>query len=165
MAKTQPQGFEALRPKLEAMGFDIVAAGDNRYFVMKYGCAAGITSDAGGQLCFFARPGKVIRGELARLIDRGFQKFLKTADAEVPALAEDLRALREFQRDLRYAAHTPVLYNEALGSVSDRYLYDRIWYRDQGTQPRIWEHRNERLPASELPAAVAFNVSADGNGH
>ena len=78
-------------------------------------------------------------GELARLIDRGYQKFLKTADREVPAGAADLRALYEFNRELRYAAGAPVLYNQSLGSVSDRYIYDRVWHRDEGRQPKAWE--------------------------
>ncbi len=164
MAKTQPTGFAALRPKLEKQGFQIAAAGDNRFFAIKHGCAAGITSDEQGQAVFFAPPGRVIDGELARLIDRSFQKFLKTADRELPARAEDLCALRDFTRDLRYAARSPLLYNEALGSVSDRYLYDRIWYRDQGAQPRIWEDPSERLPASELADAAAFKVSAAVGG-
>lgn len=179
-AKTPPDAFALARPKLEAMGFQILAApapasGQEgasaapptpRWFVMKYGCAAGVATDADGHLGFFARPGRVVAGELARLIDRGFQKFLKTADEEIAARSEDLRALHDFERDLRFAAKTPLLYNEALGSVSDRYLYDRIWFRDQAAQPRVWEDPKTALPRSELPAVESFPVSAPtGGGH
>ncbi|HZT74575.1 MAG TPA: hypothetical protein VE996_13075 [Terriglobales bacterium] len=164
MAKPQPSGFAALRSRLQELGFEILDAGENRYFAVKYGCAAGLTADEQGQPVLFASPGRIVRGELARLIDRSFQKFLKTADGEWPARAEDLGALHDFQRDLHYAAGTPLLYNEALGSVSDRYLYDRIWYRDQGAQPRPWEDARRRLPDAELADAQIFKISAGVGG-
>jgi hypothetical protein len=137
--KQQKQTFQAICQKLKDMGFELVPDSNGRLFVCKYGCAAGITAGPDGALSLFVRPGRVIRGELARLIDRGYQKFLKTADLEVPALAEDLRSLQQFVQELKYAVGSPTLYNEALGAVSDRYLYDRVWYRDQGSQPKPWE--------------------------
>ncbi len=136
--KTDP--LEALRQKLRALGFEILPADQpGRIFVRHHGCAAGLERKEEGGIEFFAPPGRIVAGELARLIDRGYQKFLKTADREVPAGAADLRALYEFNRELRYAAGAPVLYNQSLGSVSDRYIYDRVWHRDEGRQPKAWE--------------------------
>ncbi len=130
--------LEAARQKLQEMQFEIFPAGDGRILARKHGCAAGL-EERDGVLAFFARPGRVVGGELARLIDRGYQKFLKTSSAEVPALLDDLRHLNQFQRELRFAVHAPQLFNESLGTVSDRYIYDRVWFRDEGRQPKAWE--------------------------
>ncbi len=154
-----------LRPALDRLGFQTIAAGERRYFVRKYGCAAGLADDEAGELIMFAAPGRVVGGELARVVDRGFQKFLKTADREIPARMEDLQALHDFERDLHYAAGQPLLFNQALGSTSDRHLYDRIWFRDQGEQPCAWAEPPTRLPGDEMPAAVAFTLSGHGEGH
>ncbi len=155
--------MDALRGALRAAQFDVLAAGEGRYFVRKYGCAAGLAEDDHGELAMFAPPGRIVAGELARLVDRGFQKFLKTADEEIPARMEDLKALHDFQRDLHHAAGQPLLYNEALGSTTDRHLYDRIWFRDQGRQPRVWVEARTELPQDQMAEAVAFPV-ASGEG-
>ena len=136
--KVSHPSFDSVRAKLTAQGFEIASLDGGRSLVQKHGCAAGLTVHPDQSLSYFARPGRIIKGELARLIDRGYQKFLKTADAEVPALSEDLRALHAFQRELKYVLGAPSLYNESLGSVSDRYLYDRVWFRDDGKQPKAW---------------------------
>lgn len=138
--KTTPPDFDELLGKLQQMGFTLHSAGEGRkIFVSKHDCAAGLEPEAQYGARFFAPPGRVVEGELARLIDRGYQKFLKTADTEVPATTADLRAIHAFIRELHYAADAPLLYNESLGTVSNRYLYDRVWFRDEGQQPRIWE--------------------------
>jgi hypothetical protein len=144
--RQSPPTFEQFLDKLRQMKFDVSDSGGGRYFVTAEGCAAGVERGPEGNVAFFARPGRIVRGELARLIDRGYQKFLKTADAEVPALAEDLSAIARFWAKLKYAAGSPLLYNESLGSVSDRYLYDRVWYRDTGQQPKCWESSHAAEP-------------------
>lgn len=136
--KTDQPSFDAVRQKLAELQFQIQPLDGGRYLVRKYGCATVLEQGDGGTAVVVLRPGKVIRGELSRLIDRGYQKFFKTPDAEVPAVPEDLRALADFQKELRFAQGLPMLYNESLGTVSDRYLYDRIWHRDEGKQPRPW---------------------------
>jgi hypothetical protein len=45
---------------------------------------------------------------------------------EIPATADILRALHSFEDQLKEAVGAMVLYNEALGTTSDRYDYDRI---------------------------------------
>lgn len=84
------------------------------------------------------RPGPVIGGEIAQLVDHGFQKFFQTPKASLPATAERLKALHGFVEALKEVAGSVTLYNEALGTVSDAYLYDRVKGRD--------------LPQSERPA-------------
>lgn len=138
-AKPKVRSFDEVRGKLSEMGFVLTPLPDGHLLVRKYECAAILAAGEDGGAQVVVPAGRVIQGELSRLIDRGYQKFLKTADTEVPALPEDLRAVANFQKELRHARGVPSLYNESLGSVSDRYLYDRIWYRDEGRQPRPWE--------------------------
>jgi hypothetical protein len=81
-----------------------------------------------------------VGGEVSRLIDRGYQKFLKTSKVERPATADDLKTLHAFSEEIREAIGATTLYNEALGSVSDRYVYDRVRGREDGQRkPRPWE--------------------------
>jgi hypothetical protein len=75
------------------------------------------------------RAGWVLNGEISRLVDKGYQKFLKTSKLEIPATAEKLRAIHEFAQELDQATGETVLYNEALGTTSDVYLYDRVMGR------------------------------------
>jgi len=64
------------------------------------------------------------------LVDKGYQKFLKTPKLEIPASADHLRAIHEFSEELKKAAGAENLYNEALGTTSDRYVYDRVKGRE-----------------------------------
>ena len=138
--KIVPPTFAAASQTLTGLGFSLSPLSGGSLMVRKLGCAAIIAPAQNGKTAEIAvSPGLVVRGELARLIDRGYQKFFKTADAEQPARPEELQALARFENELRYACGIPSLYNESLGSVSDRYLYDRVWYRDQGRQPKPWE--------------------------
>ena len=68
-------------------------------------------------------------------MDGGFQKFFLTPHGtRKPALAHELKAVQEFQEDLREAMGLVSLYNESLGTVSNQYIYDRVEGRDKGTQ-------------------------------
>ncbi len=68
----------------------------------------------------------LLNGEIARLLDRGYQKFFKTVKLEIPATADHLRSLHEFSEELKEAMGATSLYNEALGTTSDVYQYDRV---------------------------------------
>jgi hypothetical protein len=92
--------------------------------------AAEIAAAPDGSTLVLARPGWLLGGEIARLLDRGYQKFLKTAKMEIPASAEHLRAIHEFSEELKRAAGAESLYNESLGTTSDRYVYDRVKGRE-----------------------------------
>ena len=84
--------------------------------------------------------GILMNGEIGVLTDGGFQKFFLTPSGKrQPAQAEDLRGLHDFQEDLREALGQISLYNEALGTVSTLYLYDRVKDRDKGVAKRAWE--------------------------
>jgi len=111
----------------------------------KYGAAAVLIPAAateGSAASFAERPGVLVRGEIARLLDRGYQKFIKTNQFELPATAAQLQAIHQFQEELTQATGGISLYNESLGTTSDLYEYDRLRGREQdlesmGRQP--WE--------------------------
>jgi hypothetical protein len=150
MAKANDKpSYESAVEWLREHGFDVLEAPgvQNRVFLKKNNVSAAIEREADGSVRLFARPGYVIRGEIARLVDRGFQKFLKTTKGEIPATAEHLEALREFNEELRSATDIPTLYNEAIGSVSDAYQYDRVVDRDKPAAQRPvrpWEEQESK---------------------
>jgi len=146
-SKTEQKTYESALESLRGSGFDILEAPgvQNRIFVKKYNCSAAIQRAEDGSIQLFARPGYLIGGEIAKLVDRGYQKFLKTTKTEVPATADHLKALHDFQQELRQATGSPNLYNESLGSVSDAYVYDRVKDRDDPERPvRPWEEPTKR---------------------
>ena len=137
--KAVERTYEETVGLLRSNGFEIldVPATPNRIFLKKHGCSAAIEKMAeSGGVKLFAKPGYLIGGEIARLVDKGFQKFLKTSKLEVPATADHLKAIHTFSEELREAMGATSLYNEALGTVSDRYVYDRVKDRDEAEPDR-----------------------------
>ena len=137
MAKIkQPRSFADALATLAGHQFDVSAARDasgtgvKAFQVRKYGCAAEIAAAADGTTALLARPGWLLNGVISRLVDRGYQKFLKTPQTEIPATADHLHAIHEFSEELKEAAGATSLYNESLGTTSDRYLYDRVKGRE-----------------------------------
>jgi len=139
MAKRpRPRNFDEVLSVLGNEKFDVSPAleGANRAAgarrVSKYGVAAEIapstSTDSTARL--LARPGWLLGGEIARLTDRGYQKFLKTSKLEIPATAEILRAIHNFSEERKEAIGALSLYNESLGTTSDRYVYDRVAGRE-----------------------------------
>src|SRR5579864_896382 len=124
-----PKKFDDAVQWLRDHGFDILEAPatQGRVFLKKNGVSAAMEKDPKtGETRIFASPGYLVGGEIAKLIDRGYQKFLKTSKTEVPATADHLKALHQFSEELREAMGGVSLYNESLGTVSDRYMYDRV---------------------------------------
>jgi len=73
----------------------------------------------------------MLNGQFTRLWDAGYQKFLLSDEGvKVPARAEQLLNLRKFNEELRTALGVPTFYNEALGSVSQLSVYDRVRGRE-----------------------------------
>ena len=96
--------------------------------------------DEGDSIRTVGRAGALIGDEIGALVDGGYQKFFRTPGGKKrPALADDLKALHDFEEDLKEALGRPSLYNESLGTVSTLYQYDRVKDRDRGVPKRIWE--------------------------
>ncbi len=134
--KTTPRTFTEALATLAGHQFDVSSARDGSgtaskaFQVRKYGVAAEIAAAPDGTTLVLARPGWLLNGQIARLLDRGYQKFLKTPKLEIPATADHLRAIHEFSEELKEAAGATSLYNESLGTTSDRYMYDRVKGRE-----------------------------------
>lgn len=112
----------------------------NQLHVRKYGCAAVLAKTPDDGVAYVTRPGCVIGGEISLLVDRGYQKFLRTSKVEVAATAARLHALHAFNEELYEAIGTPDYYNLALGTVSDLYLYDRLKGREPAPKPAADTH-------------------------
>lgn len=139
--KARQAGFEETLKVLRNNGFEVGQAnGDAGTLVSKYGAGALLVSGAEGPE-FAVRPGALVRGQVARLLDRGYQKFLKTSQFELPATAQMLDAIHRFSEELKELAGGTSLYNESLGTTSDRYMYDRVQGREetQAKGDRPWE--------------------------
>ncbi len=154
MAKSPLQrSFNDVLSILGNQRFDVAAAQEGSHRtqgavrVSKYNCAAEIAStpqdksakadkSATAQpVSMLSRPGVLLSGEISRLVDRGYQKFLKSSKLEIPATADHLRALHNFSTELNAATGEMNLFNDALGTTSDKYQYDRVLGRpDQPTR-------------------------------
>jgi len=115
---------------LAAQGFTV---GSTRGVVRveKYGSGAEFRQDNDGSYQMTILPTVMVKGQFSRLWDAGYQKFLLTDEGiKLPALASHLENLRKFNEELRTALGVPTFYNEALGSVSQLSVYDRVKGRE-----------------------------------
>jgi hypothetical protein len=132
--------FDDYMHQARSAGFTVEGMGGGRTRISRDGAAAVIESTPEGPPKFAERAGVMLGQEIASLVDGGYQKFLATPSGKRrPALASDLKLIHDFQEDLREALGVPTLYNEALGTVSNKYLYDRVVDRDRGVPIRPWE--------------------------
>jgi hypothetical protein len=136
--KVKPHTFEEVVSLLRSLQFDVqelseVANGGPAQTVRasKYGCAAVLGRNPEGRVVLIGRPGLVLGGEIAHVLDRGHQKFFKTKSLEIAATADRLKAEHRFIEELDEATGGISLYNESLGTVSDEYMYDRVKGRDK----------------------------------
>ncbi|HZQ69785.1 MAG TPA: hypothetical protein VFA68_14780 [Terriglobales bacterium] len=142
--KVESRSYDEAVSWLRDHGFDLIEAPgtQGRVFLKKYNVSAAIQKNGDDGVKIFAYPGYLIGSEISKLVNRGYQQFLKTAKNEVPATADHLKALHQFSEELKEALALPSLYNESLGTVSESYHYDRIKDRDKpkAEQPkRPWE--------------------------
>jgi len=143
-AKIEERTYDEAVNWLRDHGFDLIEAPGRpgRVFVKKYNVSAAIQKEGDDHVKIFAYPGYLIGGEISKLVNKGYQQFLKTSKTEVPATADHLKALQQFTEELKEALGLPSLYNESLGTVSESYQYDRIENRDKpvAARPkRPWE--------------------------
>jgi hypothetical protein len=111
---------------LAALGFSV---GSTRGVVRveKYGCGAEFRKGLDDRFQMTIIPTIMVKGQFTRLWDAGYQKFLLTDEGlKLPALASHLENLRKFNEELLTALGVPTFYNEALGSVSQVSVYDRV---------------------------------------
>lgn len=123
--------FEQWLERLKEEKFSTQKDDGGRVRISKHGCAAVLEASASGEPRFAVKPGLETREGVAHLVDRGFQKFWQEGERQFPALSTQLQALHRFEQDLRAMMGLTALYNEALGTVSSRYVYDRLEGREK----------------------------------
>lgn len=139
--------FDQALQSLRAHGFEVspFAGTPNGMLVSKYGSAAILApsrQDNGSAVALAEHPGILVCGQVARLLDRGYQKFIKTSQFELPATAAQLQAIHQFSEELTQLTGGTSLYNESLGTTSDLYEYDRLRGRKDDAGPpagQPWE--------------------------
>ena len=136
--KVEQRTYEEAVAWLRDHGFDLIEAPgtQGRVFLKKYNVSAAIQKDGDDGVKIFAYPGYLVGSEISKLVNRGYQQFLKTAKNEIPATADHLKALHQFAEELKEGLGLPSLYNESLGTVSESYQYDRVVDRDKATADR-----------------------------
>jgi hypothetical protein len=125
--------FDQALEHLRAHSFEIApfAGLPGAVLASKYGVGAVLVAAGDPAVAVAEGPGTLIRGELARLVDRGYQKFMKTSQCELPASAGQLHAVHAFSEELKLLTGAASLYNQSLGTTSDLYQYDRLQGREQ----------------------------------
>jgi hypothetical protein len=157
-SKLEQKTYEDALHWLREHGFDVLEAPGTagRVFLKKYNVSAAIQKADQDGVKIFAYPGYLVGTEISKLVNRGYQQFLKTSKTEVPATADHLKALHSFSEELKEGLGLPSLYNESLGTVSESYQYDRIVDRDKPQterKKRPWEAVNVKaLAAKKSPA-------------
>src|ERR1700726_16760 len=151
--KVEERTYEDAVSWLREHGFDLIEAPgtQGRVFLRKYNCSAAIQKTDDGGVKIFAYPGYLIGSEISKLVNRGYQQFLKTSKTEVPATADHLKALQQFSEEMKEALGLPSLYNESLGTVSESYQDGRIKDRDQPEverPKRPWETVKVKVAAA-----------------
>jgi hypothetical protein len=141
--KSRNPNFDQTLDLLRGQSFEIAPqpGPHGTVLVSKYGAGAMLAPVKDAPAAFLTHPGALIKGEVARLVDRGYQKFLKTSNYELPATAAQLEAIHKFSEELKRWIGDISLYNESLGTTSDLYLYDRLKGREEA-QPaaaRTWD--------------------------
>lgn len=125
--------------ELKKLGFTVASQPGGMVRVSRGGCAIDLT-EREGAVHIPERAGILMGKEIGLLVDGGFQKFFRTASGtKKPALADELKALHDFDEDLKEGLGQESYYNEGLGTVSTFYLYDRVQDRDRGVPRRVWE--------------------------
>jgi len=120
-------------------GLTVTWLADGAVRVSRDNCAAGLREVEGG-VRLTGPAGVLLGGEIAFLVDGGYQKFFRTSGGLTkPATAGELEALHGFEEDLKEALGGESYYNESLGTVSAYYQYDRLKDRDEGVPKRAWE--------------------------
>jgi hypothetical protein len=127
---------------LKKSGFTVETTADGRARVSKHGVAVVIGDEGKGRTAI-EKSGIVINGEIATLLSGGYQMFLETPlGKRYPAQAEQLKALHEFEMDVKDSLELTDLYNTSLGTTSRNHMYDRVTKRDTGAQPKPWEKKS-----------------------
>jgi len=141
--KSRHPNFDQTLETLRGHGFAVepFAGAAGGMLVSKHGAGAVLVAAEGAPAAFAVGPGALVQGEVSRLLDRGYQKFIKTSQYELPASAMQLHSIHAFTEELKQLTGAISLYNESLGTTGDVYQYDRLQGRgaEQPEPVQPWE--------------------------
>lgn len=139
---------------LKNAAFTVETMASNRIRISKHRVAAFITDEGNGH-AQIEKAGVLIGGEIATLLNVGYQMLLETPGGKrFAAQAEQLRALHQFEDDVKEALGLTNLYNTSLGTTSRKHMYDRVNKRDSGQQPKPWEKKERRIAPPETKGSL-----------
>ncbi|HLY61521.1 MAG TPA: hypothetical protein VKV95_12310 [Terriglobia bacterium] len=117
-----------IRKKFEEAGFQIAtASGDSNSFeVKKNNCSRTLERASTGGWRPAGPPHFFVRGMECKLEDHGYQKFWYSEGKRFPIRQGDLKALHQFDEEVRAILGLITLYHESLGTTSARSVYDRL---------------------------------------
>ncbi len=139
--KPRNPSFDERIENTKNYGFTVTSEGTGRVRVSRDGCAA-IIEDHPGDRPHVNKAGLVIGNEIAVGMHAGYQTFWRTPSGRIaPALATQLKALHNFEEDLKEALGLTSLYNESLGTTFDQHMYDRVVNRDRGGPAPPWARK------------------------
>ena len=137
---------------LRKAGFGAETLPDGRFRVTKHGIGA-VVGDERKNQPDIEKAGVLVGSEIATLLNRGYQMFLETPSGQrFPAAAEQLKALHEFEDDVKEALDLVNLYNTSLGTTTPKHMYDRVFKRDIGEQPKPWVRKEHRIGEPDTKA-------------
>ena len=139
--------FEERIENVKKFGITAQTIAPGRVKLSRDGIAA-IVTDVPNDRPHVDRAGLIIGDEIGVLVNGGYQQFwLTPSKKRVPGLAPQLKALHEFEEDLKEGLGLTSLYNTSLGTTSALHLYDRVEERDMNVHPaRAWDRKPARSP-------------------
>ena len=139
---------------LKNAGFTLQKLADGRVGITKHGIGA-VIGDEGRNQPEIEKAGVLIGSDISTLLSAGYQMFLEVPSGKrYPATAEQLRALHQFEDDVKEALDLVNLYNTSLGTTTPRHQYDRVYKRDSGQQPKPWDKKEHRIVAPDTKGSL-----------
>jgi hypothetical protein len=138
--------FDERIANLKQFGFEAQSRSGGKVRVTRKGYGAVVEDLSAGNVKI-GKAGLLAGEEIAELVNAGYQVFFVTQSGrELPALAAQLKALHDFDEDLREGLGLTSLYNLSLGTTSGEHLYDRVEDRDEHAHTRPWEKKSAARP-------------------
>ena len=113
------RSFQEKVNALKGAGFTVTSTASGATRVIRGGYALDLR-ESGGDVVVEDRAGVLMGDEIGVLVDGGYQKFFRTPSGKKrPALADDLKALHDFEEDVKESLGMKSLYNEVAGNRVD----------------------------------------------
>jgi hypothetical protein len=121
-------GTQDVSKQFERARFEVspIPASSDFLEVRKHNCSYTLKRNPNGRWMPDGPPRLLVRGLKCELEDRGYQKFWYHKGQRFPIRLADLKALHRFDEEVREILQLKSLYNESLGSISARTVYDRV---------------------------------------